>query len=569
MIRYFARDPFEMFPLLIGGFIVVFSLVSMIIKEWLFLSEAMVATLFGIAVGPEGFGLVDPLSWSNNDKLTLEFARIVIALQVFAAGVTLPKAYLLKELRSLTMLLLPVMFFMWLIAAYAMYCFLGLSMLECLLISACITPTDPVLANSIVKGRFAENHVPEHVRNIISAESGANDGLGFPYVFFPLLILKAATTGEALGEWAWSIWVYQIVFSIIIGGIIGYVGRKLLFYSQSRLLIDKESFLVFGFAMSIFIMGLVGLMESDDLLACFIAGNSFTWDDWFRKEIESTHMQEVVDMFFNLSFFIYLGTIMPWQAFGEVGYTRLITMAAVILIFRRVPIVLALKPFTPALKTYPEAFFTGWFGPIGVGAVFYAMVAKLELSLLGPEHELVHSLVFPVSAFMILASVIVHGMTVPLFKLSSRIDTRSFTNTDTITNLVARLPLLKPGQTVVIERNPDLTTGLTISEFVSPAHSSQTSPLIAPNHVALPESGRESGRVSVSTPFNGRPRSVVMLLTPDGDVISRHEEYFDDFAPGNSRPSSRLINPTEAAALVSNASTRPDSVHLNYGTNNP
>lgn len=87
----------------------------------------MVATLFGIAVGPEGFGLVHPLSWENNDKLTLEFARIVIALQVFAAGVSLPKAYLVKELRSLSILLLPVMFFMWLVAAYAIQYFLSLS----------------------------------------------------------------------------------------------------------------------------------------------------------------------------------------------------------------------------------------------------------------------------------------------------------------------------------------------------------------------------------------------------------------------------------------------------------
>lgn len=564
MIQHFARDPWEMFPVLIGGFIVVFSLISMVIKEWLFLSEAMVATLFGIAVGPEGFGLVHPLSWENNDKLTLEFARIVIALQVFAAGVSLPKAYLVKELRSLSILLLPVMFFMWLVAAYAIQYFLSLSTLESLLISACITPTDPVLANSIVRGRFAEMHVPEHVRNIISAESGANDGLGFPYVFFPLLIIKSATTKEAMGEWIWSIWTYQIIFSIIIGGIIGYVGRKLLFYSQSRMLIDKESFLVFGFAMAIFIMGLVGLMESDDLLACFIAGNSFTWDDWFRKEIESTHMQEVVDMFFNLSFFIYLGTIMPWQAFNEIGYSRLIMMAVVILLFRRVPVVLALKPYTPTLKNYSEAFFTGWFGPIGVGAVFYAMVAKLELALMGPKQEIIHNLVFPVSAFMILSSVIIHGMTVPLFKLSSRIDTRSFTNTETITNLVARLPILKPGQTVVIERNPDLTTGVTISEFVSPTHSSHGSPIMAPNNIAIPE----SGRMSVATPNNGRPRSVVMLLTPDGAVISRHDEYFDDIIPVNSRPSSRLVNPNESVSLVDNNSGHPGSVSRSYGTNN-
>lgn len=43
----------------------------------------------------------------------------------------------------------------------------------------------------------------------------------------------------------------------------------------------------------LFLIGTVGLIGSDDLLACFIAGNSFTWDDWFRVETENAHLMEV------------------------------------------------------------------------------------------------------------------------------------------------------------------------------------------------------------------------------------------------------------------------------------
>jgi NhaP-type Na+/H+ or K+/H+ antiporter len=72
------------------------------------------------------------------------------------------------------------------------------------------------------------------------------------------------------------------------------------------------------------------LIGSDDLLACFIAGNSFTWDDWFRVETENAHLmevnapvlfctlsnfflykiQQVVDNLLNLSIFVYLGLTM-------------------------------------------------------------------------------------------------------------------------------------------------------------------------------------------------------------------------------------------------------------------
>jgi NhaP-type Na+/H+ or K+/H+ antiporter len=57
-------------------------------------------------------------------------------------------------------------------------------------------------------------------------------------------------------------------------------------------------------------MGSVGLLGSDDLLACFIAGNSFTWDDWFREETEDAHLSEVIDMLLNLSIFVYVGLTM-------------------------------------------------------------------------------------------------------------------------------------------------------------------------------------------------------------------------------------------------------------------
>jgi NhaP-type Na+/H+ or K+/H+ antiporter len=54
---------------------------------------------------------------------------------------------------------------------------------------------------------------------------------------------------------------------------------------------------------------MTGFSGSDDLLACFVAGNAFSWDDWFRKETEEAHFQEVIDMMLNLAVFVYIGAI--------------------------------------------------------------------------------------------------------------------------------------------------------------------------------------------------------------------------------------------------------------------
>jgi NhaP-type Na+/H+ or K+/H+ antiporter len=61
-------------------------------------------------------------------------------------------------------------------------------------------------------------------------------------------------------------------------------------------------------------MSMTGFSGSDDLLACFVAGNAFSWDEWFRRETEEAHFQEVIDTMLNLSIFVYIGSIIVSKA---------------------------------------------------------------------------------------------------------------------------------------------------------------------------------------------------------------------------------------------------------------
>ncbi|GBC06035.1 hypothetical protein RclHR1_06580007 [Rhizophagus clarus] len=413
--------------LILGGFIVTFGLVSYFVKQRLYLSEALICLLVGIILGPYVLQIIDPYKWGNLDFITREFARIVIAIQVMAAGVALPKAYLWRELKSLAILLVPVMIWMWLTSALFIWLFIpNLSFLEALMIGSCVTPTDPVLANCVVSGRFAEKHVPNHVRHIISAESAANDGFGLPFLFLAVYLLQLSP-GAAIGKWFYYIIGYQILVSIVIGFIVGYIARKLLKLAEERKLIDKEIFMTFAIVLALFIMGAVSLIGSDDLLACFIAGNSFTWDDWFRVETAESYFQDVIDLLLNLAIFVYLGTVIPWSSFNEVtlglSYWRLIVVATLILLFRRLPIVMALLKVIPVLKTRREGIFTGWFGPIGVAAIFYAQVARENFSEADTAHTHVRDLVVPVSFFLVISSITIHGLSVPLIKIGKRVNT--------------------------------------------------------------------------------------------------------------------------------------------------
>lgn len=102
------------------------------------------------------------------------------------------------------------------------------------------------------------------------------------------------------------------------------------------------------------------------------------------------------------------------------------------------------------MKTYREAIFSGWFGPMGVGAVFLSIIAKeeLETAYEGKESPVSIQVISPVVLFIVFCSVIVHGTTIPLFKLGKRIRTRTLSITSISSNQVLRLPKLQFGQQV-------------------------------------------------------------------------------------------------------------------------
>lgn len=81
----------------------------------------VVATLYGIFIGPLGVGLIDLEGWDGKHELTREFSRIAIGIQVMVVGITLPKKYLIKEARSLSILLVLVMSSMWIVSALCVW----------------------------------------------------------------------------------------------------------------------------------------------------------------------------------------------------------------------------------------------------------------------------------------------------------------------------------------------------------------------------------------------------------------------------------------------------------------
>ncbi|KAI1075438.1 alkali metal cation/H+ antiporter Nha1 C terminus-domain-containing protein [Whalleya microplaca] len=430
--------------IILGGFTSLFMLCSSVIKERMYIGEATVATLCGVIFGPHAADLINPISWGNVDEVTIEFSRIVLVVQCFAVGVELPKYYMEKHWKSVVFLLLPVMTFGWLITSlFVWWMFPTLSWLESLVVAACVTATDPVLASSVVgKGKFAKR-VPKHLRDLLSAESGCNDGMAFPFIYLSLYLLQEHLDAKQT-TYHWIVYtiLYECIFGAVYGFLIGYIARHGIKYAEKRDLIDRESFLVFYFTLALFCAGSGSILGVDDLLVGFSAGVGFSNDGWFSEKTEESHVSNVIDLLINLAYFVFLGTIIPWEQYNnyDIGLSawRLTVMAIFVILFRRIPIMMALKPLIPDVKTWREALFAGHFGPIGVGAIFVAILARAELESENPvplaelpppdtEYYNVIVLVWPIVTFMVIASILVHGSSIAVFTLGKRINTLSIT----------------------------------------------------------------------------------------------------------------------------------------------
>lgn len=134
----------------------------------------------------------------------------------------------------------------------------NLPILHAMAIAACVTPTDPVLSNTIVKGQFADKNIPKDLQRIIVAESGANDGLGYPFLFLPLFLIKYVSNGgepggvgSAMGLWFGEVMGYQIILSTLYGAVIGWIAKEALHFAEEKKFVDRESFLVFAITLAV------------------------------------------------------------------------------------------------------------------------------------------------------------------------------------------------------------------------------------------------------------------------------------------------------------------------------
>ena len=359
------------------------------------LSGVMRGTVLSISVLSVTAGIVlaatDVIAIDVSDPGVLELIELALILTLFADGLVVDRELLARHwgppARALV-IAMPIT--LCLLALGAKLLFSGLTCAEAFLLASVLSPTDPVVTSTVVTAQ----RVPAKIRHTLNLESGLNDGLALPFVLFFLVLAtpggnagKEAT--ELLGEAA-----FGAVIGIVLGIAGGYVHRIVPFGVTPRF----EGIYAVGFGLAAF--GLADVTFGNGLIAAFVAGITL---GYFEHEITERFVdfsENVSAIFQVLTFFVF-GAIIVATGFDGSVVALLAFIVFALLIARPVSVLLALAGTRlPA----PQKAFIAWFGPKGVASILFALLVLDEPVAHG-------ALVFDVAAFMILASILTHGLT--------------------------------------------------------------------------------------------------------------------------------------------------------------
>ena len=352
------------------------------------LSISVLSVAAGLVLA--GAGVIDP---DPHAQVVLFLVEIALLLTLFSDGLYAERELMRREWHAparALVIAMPITLALLALAAKAL--FSELTWEEAFLVGAVLSPTDPVVTSTVVTSR----NVPAIIRHTLNLESGLNDGLALPLVLFFLVLAEneggaAAEAGKLVGE---------VLVGALIGVAVAVVGGwGLRRPPGGRIPLKYEG--VYGLGLAFVAFGLAEATYGNGLIAAFVAGIALAA---VRIELPEafTRFNETVSGAFQVMTFVVFGALIVtsgWFSGSTVALAAFVVFALVVA--RPAAVMLS---FIGVGLPLSQKLFIAWFGPKGVASMLFALLVANSTVL----HE---TLVFDIASFVILASIVAHGLT--------------------------------------------------------------------------------------------------------------------------------------------------------------
>jgi NhaP-type Na+/H+ or K+/H+ antiporter len=360
------------------------------------LSGLMRGTVLSISVLSVATGLVlaqaDAIHVEADDTAVVHLFLLALIVTLFSDGLFVERELLILHWGPVVRALLIAMpLTLVLLALAAKLLFSELSWAEAFLLGSVLSATDPVVTSAVVTSQ----RVPPAIRHALNLESGLNDGLALPFVLF--FIILASPGGDAGSEGAKL--VGEAAFGAVIGIVLGQLAGRLTGHLPGGGIVRRYEG-IYALGIGLLCYGIADVTFGNGLIAAFVGGISLGMAKHDIADDFVVFSENVSSILQVLTFFAFGALIITTGYHGSVPL--LIAFIAFALLVAR-PVAIALS-FVRVDLPAPHRAFIAWFGPKGVaGMLFAVLVLNSDVSDA--------TLIFETAAFVILVSIVVHGLT--------------------------------------------------------------------------------------------------------------------------------------------------------------
>jgi NhaP-type Na+/H+ or K+/H+ antiporter len=378
------------------GFGTALLIVGLLLTTSAALSGVMRGTVLSISVLAVAAGIVlaatDAVTIDAGDSAVAHTIELALVVTLFSDGLFVERELLRMHWTPAAraiVIAMPVTLV--LLALFARALFPELTWAEAFLLGAVLCPTDPVVTSAVVTAR----RVPALVRHTLNLESGLNDGLALPFVLFFLVL---ATPGGNAGHEALKLLGESIAGAAIGVALALFAGRLLPHLPRGGITPRYEGIYALGLGFAAF--GIADVTIGNGLIAAFVAGIALGVAEHGIPDAFVEFNENVSTVLQAVTFFLFGALIVETGYDGDVW--PLIAFIPFTLLVARPAAILAALAGSGLERRFK--IFIAWFGPKGVASMLFALFV---LNSNAPDH----SLLFDIASFVILSSIVAHGLT--------------------------------------------------------------------------------------------------------------------------------------------------------------
>jgi NhaP-type Na+/H+ or K+/H+ antiporter len=335
--------------------------------------------------------------------------EVILAILLFTDAIEVPGGVLGREPRLTLRLLLIALPLSLLIAWVAGAVLLHdrdpwlLAVLAAIVMSVDLSP-----AISFVRDR----RIPERLRQVLTAESGLNDGIIAPVFLFGLAAATAASGGTR-ADAAFDA-VPSLAVALLVGALVGAVAARVLHGAVRAGWTQPSTLRLAVLTLPLLAYACAVLLGGNGFIAAFVAGVFFE-PEARRLPADALHFVEDVGAVLSLALWFLFGALLNDVIERATITWQIVLYAALALTVARVlPVAVSLIRTDLGGR---DRLFLGWARPRGIASVVFGLLAYIELT--GPDAELV----LAVMVVTVAVSIVVHG-------LSAGLVTRRYTQSD-------------------------------------------------------------------------------------------------------------------------------------------